>query len=179
MNKLFSAALGLALIAGSAATAAAQATTPQTTPPAAGARHGGGKHGGHGMMGAGHGQMGERMQAALFKGIDLTADQKARIKQIHERYAAEGKSLRESARPDVKAARDARRGGDTTAAKAAFARTADERQKMRALHERAMADVRAVLTPAQQQKFDANLADMKARREAHQKEHGGRMQRQG
>lgn len=164
MSKFRSAALGLAILAGSAATAAAQSTTqPGTTPPAGQHQRHGGHYGARGHMGGG------RMGAALFKGIDLTADQKARIKTIRERYQAEGKSLRDSAKPDMDAARAARSRGDSTAARAAFERTAGVREKMRALHDRQVNEVRGVLTAAQQKQFDANLADMKARRDAHEK----------
>jgi Spy/CpxP family protein refolding chaperone len=174
MSKLRSAALGLAILAGSAATATAQSTTPSTTPPAAGARHGGWRKGGDaadGQYGA-RGRMGGRMQAALFKGIDLSADQKARIKAIRERYQAEGKSLRESVKPDMDAARAARSRGDSTAARAAFERTAGAREKMRALRDRQMGEVRGVLTASQQTQFDANLADLKARHQEHGKRGG-------
>lgn len=192
MNKFRSAALGLAILAGSAATAAAQSTTtPNRTPAAAGERQGRGPYGTSGRMGGrrmgkprmggcrmGGRRTGERMEAGLFDGIDLSADQKARIQTIRDRYRAEGDSLRDVARPDMEAARNARRNGDSTAARASFDRTAAVREKMRALHERQASEVRGVLTADQQRKYDANLAELKTRRQEKGKDGAGKRRKQ-
>jgi len=160
MIRIRSVALGLAILTGSAVAAGAQSTT---TPPAGQRQHGAwGKGGEHGMMGR-----------RLFNGIDLTADQQARIKQINEKYRDEMRSQFGAAKPqggqgDVQGARRERP-----------QLTPEQRQQMRALHDRQVAEIRGVLTPAQQQRFDANLADAKAKREAHMKDRGARHQRQG
>ena len=168
MIRIRSVALGLALLGGSAAVAGAQSTT--TTPPAAGRHeHGGrGKGGAYGAMGGRHGMMGGR----LFKGIDLTADQKTRIQQIGERYRSEFRALHGTAQKGAQAqGQGARRERPQL--------TPEQRQQMQALRQRQMTEVRGVLTAEQQKQFDANVADMKARRDAHQKEHGARSQKQG
>lgn len=158
MIRIRSVALGLAILAGSAVAAGAQTTTPPA----------GQQHRAHGAwkQGGQHGMMGRR----LFNGIDLTADQKAQIKQIHEKYRGEMRAqfgaAQKGAQGDVQGARRERP-----------QLTPEQRQQMRAQHEREMAEIRGVLTPAQQQRFDANVADMKAQREAHMKNRG--QQRQG
>jgi Spy/CpxP family protein refolding chaperone len=103
----------------------------------------------------------------MMKDLDLTADQQARIKAIHAKYAAQLKSARDASRPNLDAMKKARASGDTAAMRAA-------REKMRAdmranmapvqkVRQQEMAEIRAVLTPDQQQKFDAQQAKMKAR----------------
>ncbi len=122
----------------------AQATTtpPATTAPTAGARY------------RGHGSM--------MKDLNLTADQQARIKAIHAKYAPQMKAARAAAKPDMDAMRAARTRGDTAAMRAA-------REKMRAdmgnqtVMKQEMAEVRGVLTPDQQKKFDADRANMRGR----------------
>lgn len=68
---------------------------------------------------------GDRLER-LTKALDLTPDQVAKIKPIFEQ-----------ARPQMKAARQ------------------ESKQKMEAIRENTMAQIRPILTPAQQQKFDA------------------------
>lgn len=68
---------------------------------------------------------GDRLEH-LTKALDLTPDQQAKIKPILEQ-----------ARPQMKAARE------------------ESREKARAIRENTMAQIRPLLTPAQQQKFDA------------------------
>jgi len=72
-----------------------------------------------------HKRGGDRLEH-LTRALDLTPEQQAKIKPIIEQ-----------ARPQMKAARD------------------ESRQKMIAIRENTMAQIRPILTPAQQQKFDA------------------------
>jgi periplasmic protein CpxP/Spy len=62
----------------------------------------------------------------LSRALDLTPDQQAKIKPIFEQ-----------AKPQIQAARQ------------------ESKQKMQAIRENVMAQIRPILTPAQQQKFDA------------------------
>jgi Spy/CpxP family protein refolding chaperone len=89
----------------------------------------------------GRGGMGpaERGRAAL-AGVDLTAAQKKDIKAINKKYAGQFKALRQP---------NGKQNGPPTA---------EARAQMQALMERERAETRAVLTPAQQTKFDANVA---------------------
>jgi Spy/CpxP family protein refolding chaperone len=58
----------------------------------------------------------------------------------------------------------ARQKGDSAAARAAFDRTKDGRDKMRALMNREQAEIRTALTSANQKQFDANLQKLAQRR---------------
>jgi Spy/CpxP family protein refolding chaperone len=140
-------------------------------------RQGGG--GGRHAMGAGMGA-GAR---GLMRGISLTEAEKARLKEIHVKYRAEGNTLRESLRPSMEAARAARQRGDTAAARAAFDRSKGAREKARALRERERAEIRGALTPEHQRQLDANVQQLEKRRADGAKQgkgkRGDRMGRRG
>ena len=146
-------ALGLALCAGLAATAAAQAadsprdTTGTTTPAPQRQR----------------GQRPERFRGALFNGIQLTSAQRSQLQTIQGKYRPEEKSILDQMRPAMQEARAARQRGDTTAARAAFDKTSGERDKLQSLRKQELADVRNVLTPDQQKQFDKNVSEMKSK----------------
>jgi Spy/CpxP family protein refolding chaperone len=107
---------------------------------------------------------GGRGEHGMLRGMTLSDAEKARIKQIHEKYQTEGKGLRESLRPAMQEARAARQRGDTAAARAAFDRTKGDREKVRALMERQHAEIRAALSPENQKQFDANAQELAKRR---------------
>ena len=100
--------------------------------------------------------------ARMMKDLDLTAAQKAQMKAIHAKYAPQMKAAFAAARPDMDALRAARKSGDTTALNAARAKMRADMAPNQKIREQEMAEMRAVLTPAQQQKFDADHAKMKA-----------------
>ena len=110
------------------------------------------------------GAWGGRGQGGALRGITLSAAEKASLKSVHKKYAAESKSLRQSLKPAMEEARAARQKGDTAAAKAVWARNSEGRDKMKALRDREQADIRAALTPEHQKAFDANVAKLKERR---------------
>jgi Spy/CpxP family protein refolding chaperone len=90
-----------------------------------------------------------------FDKLNLTDAQKTQIKAIHEKYQARIKANQEQAKTYMQAARAARQKGDT----AAFRANAEKaRQLTTALHEQAMNEVRAVLTPAQRAQADSMMA---------------------
>lgn len=114
------------------------------------------------------GERGHMRQAGMrgiFHGIDLTQAQRDQIKTVNEKYRAQFKTIRESLKPDLKAAHDARQRGDTVAARAAFERTKTVRDQMEALMQQQRTEVRALLTAEQQKTFDSNIAQMKERME--------------
>ena len=151
MIRIRTAALALVLTVGAGGVAAAQTTPDRPNRERAEmGRHRG--RGGNGMGG-------------LMKGVNLTNAQKTQAKQIRDKYKPQFESLRESMRPAGKEMREARQRGDSAAAKAAWDRTADTRAKMTTLREQQMSELRAILTPAQRTTFDANLAQMKSKRE--------------
>jgi Spy/CpxP family protein refolding chaperone len=88
--------------------------------------------GGMGGMGGGGGM--QRMQEMLFKGIELTADQKTRIEAIQKQQATDMQGID---------------------------RTAPEgREKMAAVRAKATDAMKAILTPDQQKVFDTNREEM-------------------
>ena len=118
------------------------------------------------------GMGGPRGAQGPLRGIALTGAERDKLKTIHERYRVQGRALRDSLRPAMRAAHDAREKGDSAAARAAWDRGRADRDRMKALHEHAMADVRGALTAEHQAQFDANVARMTKRREEWEK--GGR-----
>ena len=144
MSKIRSLSIALALTAGAASFVAAQSTST----PAPRQHVAGDSAGWHRGM-KGHGE------AALFRGIDLTAAQKAQLKTVHEKYRAQNEGWRDSA----KVARGGMRQRGDSAGRPQMSDA--DRAKFRAQHEQQLADVRAILTPAQRTKFDANVAELK------------------
>jgi Spy/CpxP family protein refolding chaperone len=112
----------------------------------------------------GRGIEGREGRGGLFRGITLSDAEKARVKQVHEKYSTEAKSLRESLRPAMQDARAARQKGDTAGVKAAWNKTAGDREKLRAMMDRERAEIRTALTGDNQRLFDANVKQMEQRR---------------
>jgi Spy/CpxP family protein refolding chaperone len=113
-------------------------------------------------------ERGERGEGReMLRGVKPTDAQKAQIKAIHAKYKPQFESFRAATKPAMEEAKAARQRGDTAAARAAFDKTAGTRQQAMALRNQETAEIRAILTPAQQQTFDANVAKEKA--------HGDRM----
>ena len=98
-----------------------------------------GRDGRSGPGGRGTGR-GDQAQA-LFRGITMSADQQQRIDTIRTRYRTQMEQMRNS--------------GDRDAM----------RSQMRPLMEKQQAELRAVLTPDQQQQFDQNAAEVRTRME--------------
>ncbi|HJR64259.1 MAG TPA: Spy/CpxP family protein refolding chaperone [Gemmatimonadaceae bacterium] len=120
-------------------------------------------------------QMRFRGGARLFRGVDLTEEQRTKLSEIRTRYGEQAKALRQSARPDFDAAREARRKGDTASARAALERTREERDSLRALGQRHREEVRNLLTPEQRAVFDSNAAQpRRGGRGMHRGKHGMR-----
>jgi Spy/CpxP family protein refolding chaperone len=107
---------------------------------------------------------GGRGRAGLLRGITLSDAEKTQMKAIRTKYAAEARSLRESMRPAMQDLRSARQKRDSVAVKAAWDRTAGERQQIEALMQRQRAEMRTALTPEHQKVFDANVKTLEQRR---------------
>jgi Spy/CpxP family protein refolding chaperone len=101
-------------------------------------------------QGQGEMRRGGGMGGMLLKDITLTDAQKAQVKTIREKYLPQQMELRKSAQAV---------GGPPDAA---------TRAKMVDLQTKQAAEIRAILTAAQQATFDKNLAEMKARMDARQ-----------
>lgn len=77
---------------------------------------------------------------ALFRNVNVTQDERAQFRTIHQKYA-----------PQIKAARQA-----------------NDRASVRNLRSEQLDEMRAALTPDQQQTFDANRAALRARAQQRQ-----------
>ena len=117
-----------------------------------------------GRSGMGRGMQGGRGERGLLRGIKLSDAEKTKVKEIHGKYAAEGKTLRESLRPAMEEARAARQKGDTAAARAVWDRNKAGRDKIKALMERERTEIRTALSPENQKQFDANVQQLAQRR---------------
>ena len=145
----------LALVAASLVSAASFAGAQA---PAAGV------HGGRHAMGRGiEGRRGGQRGGAL-RGLKLSDAEKAKVKEIHTKYAAEGKTLRESLKPAMQEARTLRQKGDTAGLRALWDKNKAGREQMQALQVRQQEEIRAALSPENQKLFDANLQKQSERR---------------
>ena len=123
----------------------------------------------HSEMGSRHGRHGMMM-----KGLNLTADQKAKVKTIHEKYSAQFKAANTNFKPDFEAMKAARTRGDSAAMRAARAKLQADRAPSMQLRTQEMAEVRGILTPAQQTSFDAAQAKWKANEGKHERGEKGK-----
>jgi Spy/CpxP family protein refolding chaperone len=149
--------LGAAVALFAASEAIAQAPAPRDSARRQGEMRRGGRPRGD-IMG-----MRQAAMRGLFRNIDLTQAQRDQLKTVNEKYRTQYQSIRESLKPDIKAAHEARQRGDTVAARAAVERTKTGREKMQALMQQQRTEVRALLTAEQQKTFDANVQQVKER----------------
>ena len=176
-KRMTIAAIALAALAGTAGIAGAQQPTPPSTAPRAEAKQGAARRAGKqraGKQRAGkrhagkhHGRhKGAALQRATLRGVELTDAQKTQMKALRTKYKAESKTIVERMRPAMQEARAARQKGDTAAARAAFARTEQDRTALKSLRERQRTEMLATLTPEQRAKVDANVKAMKEKHAA-------------
>jgi hypothetical protein len=103
------------------------------------------------------------MQKQLFKGIALSDAEKTNIKNVHTKYEAQMKALREQFKPQMQAARQARQRGDTAALKNLWAQTSVQREQTKKVLEAERNDLRAALAPDHRAQFDANVKQLEQR----------------
>ena len=99
----------------------------------------------------------------MMKDLNLTTDQQAKVKAIRTKYAAQMKTARAASKPDMDAMKAARTRGDTTAMRTLREKMRSDMAPSMKLRQQQMSETRAVLTPDQQKKFDAQQDSMKAR----------------
>ena len=150
MRKSRVIALVVASLVSTASFAGAQAPAP-------------GAQAGRHAMGRGM-QAGARGERGLLRGVNLSDAEKAKLKEIHGKYSAQSKSLRESMKPAMQEARAARQKGDTAAARAAWSRNKGSVEKMQALRTSEQSEIRSALSAENQKLFDANVQQMAKRR---------------
>ena len=138
MSSVRTLALGALMIVGVAGVSAAQSTT---TPPTRGPRTG---------------QMQARRGGGEFgRDLNLTDAQKAQIKTIREKYKPQNEALRTQAKPFMEAARAAKQKGDTVAFRTNIEKAHQVMQGGQSFRNQENAEIRAILTPDQQAKWDA------------------------
>jgi Spy/CpxP family protein refolding chaperone len=136
MSTVRTLALGALMLVGVAGVSAAQPTaTPRTRPDA----------GSYNRRGQGFG-----------RDLNLTDAQKAQIKAIRQKYQPQNEALRTQAKPFMAAARAARQKGDTAAARSNMEKARQVMQGGQSIRAQEQAEIRAILTPEQQTKFDAH-----------------------
>jgi Spy/CpxP family protein refolding chaperone len=143
MSTVRTLALGALMLVGVAGVSAAQSTATPRTRPDAGSLHRGARGGPGGREGFG-------------RDLNLTDAQKAQIKTIRQKYQPQNAALRTQAKPFMDAARAARQKGDTAAARSNMEKARQVMQGGQSIHTQEQADIRAILTPEQQTKFDAH-----------------------
>ena len=95
------------------------------------------------------------------------------MKEIRGKYRTEAQALQQSLRPAMQDMRAARQKNDSVALKAAWDRSAGDRQKLEALMQRERAEIRTALTAEHQAQFDANVKQLEQRRAGRTKDRKG------
>jgi protein CpxP len=150
MSTVRTLALGALMLVGVAGVSAAQSTETPRTRPDSGSHQRGDRRGHGGREGFG-------------RDLNLTDAQKAQIKTIRQKYQPQNEALRAQAKPYVEAARAARQKGDTAAFRSNMEKAHQLRQGA-SFRAQEQAEIRAVLTPEQQAKFDARKKEHDAKR---------------
>lgn len=166
----------LSAVALAAPIAFAQSTaTTQDTQQATGERHGGhgkswgGREGRGGRGDKGWGEGGGRMQGMMFRGIDLTDDQKAKLKQISQSFRERTQSLHQELRAKRQELRQASEGGTFNEALATqkLQESASLQAKLMGEQFRMRQEMLSVLTPEQKTQLEQKRAEFKAKRANH------------
>jgi len=140
MSRVRTLALGALMLVGVAGVSAAQSTATPRRPEAGSYRRGPGGREGFG------------------RDLNLTDAQKAQIKAIRQKYQPQNEALRAQAKPYMDAAKAARQKGDTVAFRSNMEKAHQVMQNA-SYRTQEQAEIRAILTPAQQAKFDAHAKD--------------------
>src|SRR6476660_6332384 len=145
MLKVRTLALGALMVVGVAGVSAAQSTMTPRTRADSGAYHRGGQMGAR--RAGGHEGFG--------RDLNLTEAQKTQIKAIRQKYQPQNAALRTQAKPYMEAARAARQKGDTAAFRTNMEKARQVMQGGQSFRTQETAEIRSVLNPEQQAKFDA------------------------
>ena len=159
----------LSAVALAAPIAMAQSTsTSQDQQQVTGERHGGrGKGWGEGRSWGG--ERGGRMHGTMLKGINLTDDQKAKMKQIRESFRERTQSLHQALQAKRQELRQASEGGTFNEALATqkLQESASLQAKLMGEQFRMRQEMRSVLTPEQKTQLEQQRAEFKAKRANH------------
>ena len=160
MSTVRALALGALLVVGVAGVSAAQ--TPVTPKPRAdsGEYRRSPRPDGQFRRGPGGGREGR----GFGRDLNLTEAQKAQIKTIRQKYQPQNKAVRDRAKPFMEAARAARQKGDSAAFRSNMEQARQVMQSGQSVRTQEQAEIRAILTPDQQAKFDARQKAVAERR---------------
>jgi len=160
-KKLAIASVSAIALAGSIAVA--QTVTPNQTPQQGSQQME--RHGGQGRGGK-HGSWGGMREGGFFRQLNLTDDQKAKMKQIHESFAERNKPLREQLRAKRQELRQASEGGTFNEALATQKLTemASLEAKLMGEEFKLHQETLSVLTAEQKAQLEQSKAQFKARR---------------
>jgi len=161
-KKLAIASISAIALAGSIAVAQTVTTDQNTQQQGSRMEHRGGrgKHGGHGGWGG-------MREGGFFRQLNLTDDQKAKMKAIHESFAERNKPLREQLRAKRQELRQASEGGTFNEALATQKLTEMASLEAKLMGERVKLhqETLSVLTAEQKAQLEQSKAQFKARRE--------------
>jgi Spy/CpxP family protein refolding chaperone len=148
MSSVRALALGALMIVGVAGVSAAQSAAPKADS----------SHRRGGQMRAG--REGGR---EFGRDLNLTDAQKAQVKVIRAKYQPQNEALRNQSKPFMDAARAAHQKGDTVAARTNMEKARQVMQGGKSVRTQESAEIRAILTPDQQAKYDARQKKMAER----------------
>jgi periplasmic protein CpxP/Spy len=145
-------ALGALMVFGVAGVSAAQSSVTPKTPTDSGYHRRGARPEGQFRKGPGAGREGR----GFGRDLNLTEAQKTQMKAIRQKYQPQNQALRDRAKPFMEAARTARQKGDSVAFRSNMEKAQQVMQSGQSFHTQEQAEIRAILTPEQQAKFDAH-----------------------
>ena len=151
MSTVRTLALGSLLVLGVAGVSAAQSPTTPKTRADSGYSRRSARPDGQFRRGPGGGREGR----GFGRDLNLTEAQKTQIKAIRTKYQPQNQALRDRAKPFMEAARTARQKGDSVAFRSNMEKARQVMQSGQSIHTQETAEIRAILTPDQQAKFDA------------------------
>ena len=152
MSTVRTLALGALLVVGVAGVSAAQSTATPKPRADSGEHRRGPRPDGQFRKGSGGGREGR----GFGRDLNLTDAQKAQVKAIHQKYQPQNQALRDRAKPFKEAARAARPKGDSAAFRSNMEQARQVMQSGQSVRAQEQAQIRAILTPDQQTKFDAH-----------------------
>jgi protein CpxP len=124
-----------------------------------------GAHGDQHGRGRGWGGRGEGMHGGMFRGINLTEDQKSKMKQISQSFRESTKALRQELQTKRQALRQASEGGtfDEALATQKLTETAGLQAKLMGEQFKMRQEMLSILTPEQKTQLEQKRAEFKAR----------------
>jgi Spy/CpxP family protein refolding chaperone len=140
------------MVFGVAGVSAAQSSVTPKSPADSGNHRHGPRSDGQFRKGSGGGREGR----GFGRDLNLTEAQKTQVKAIRQKYQPQNQALRDRAKPFMEAARTARQKGDSAGVRSNIEKAQQVMQSGQSFRTQEQAEIRAILTPDQQAKFDAH-----------------------